>query len=95
MFNTLADRLAAIFDKLRGRGVLTEEMVETAMREIKIALLEADVALPVVKSFIATVKEQAIGQNVIKTVQPVQQVLRPLFLCWDFKALAKPPPLLN
>lgn len=76
MFNALADRLAGIFDKLRGRGVLTEEMVDTAMREIKIALLEADVALPVVKSFIATVKEQAVGQNVIKTVQPVQQVVK-------------------
>ena len=76
MFNSLADRLAGIFDKLRGRGVLTEEMVDTAMREIKIALLEADVALPVVKSFISSVKEQAIGQNIIKTVQPVQQVVK-------------------
>lgn len=76
MFNTLADRLTGIFDKLRGRGILTEEMVDTAMREIKVALLEADVALPVVKSFIKEVKEQAVGQNVIKSVQPVQQVVK-------------------
>ena len=72
MFNTLADRLAAIFDKLRGRGVLTEEMVDTAMREIKIALLEADVALPVVKSFISSVKEQVIGSAEVYEVGVVK-----------------------
>ena len=61
MFRSLADKLAGVFDKLKGRGVLTEEVVNDSMREIKIALLEADVALPVVKTFIASVKEKAVG----------------------------------
>ena len=76
MFNTLTDRLGQILNKIKGRGILTQEMVDEAMREIKIALLEADVALPVVKSFINTVKEQAVGQNIIKSVQPAQQVVK-------------------
>ncbi len=76
MFNTLTDRLGQILNKIKGRGILTQEMVDEAMREIKIALLEADVALPVVKSFIASVKEQAVGQNIIKSVQPAQQVVK-------------------
>ncbi len=76
MFNTLTDRLGQILNKIKGRGILTQEMVDEAMREIKIALLEADVALPVVKSFINDVKEQAVGQNIIKSVQPAQQVVK-------------------
>ena len=76
MFRSLADKLATVFDKLKGRGVLTEDIVNDSMREIKIALLEADVALPVVKSFIASVKEKAIGQEVVKSVSPANMVVK-------------------
>lgn len=76
MFKGLADKLAGVFDKLKGRGILTEDIVNDTMREIKIALLEADVALPVVKSFIASVKEKAVGQEVIKSVSPANMVVK-------------------
>ncbi len=76
MFKSLADKLAGVFDKLKGRGILTEDIVNDTMREIKIALLEADVALPVVKSFIASVKEKAVGQEVVKSVSPANMVVK-------------------
>lgn len=76
MFNTLADRLGKIFDKLKSRGILTADMVDESLREIKVALLEADVALSVVKTFMQSVKEKAVGQNIIKSVQPAQQVVK-------------------
>jgi len=76
MFETLSDRLGKVFDGLRGRGSLSEDDVNLAMREIRVALLEADVALPVVKDFVASVKELAIGQDVIKSVSPGQQVIK-------------------
>ena len=76
MFTGLSERLNTVFDKLTRRGVLTESMVDETMREIKIALLEADVALPVVKSFIADVREKAVGADVIKTVSPAQTVVK-------------------
>ena len=76
MFRSLADKLASVFDRLKGRGVLTESIVDDSMREIKIALLEADVALPVVKSFITSVKEKAVGQEVIKSVSPANMVVK-------------------
>ena len=76
MFTGLSERLNAVFDKLTRRGILTETAVDETMREIKIALLEADVALPVVKSFIATVKEKAVGEQIIKSVSPAQQVIK-------------------
>lgn len=76
MFDSLSDKLGGIFDKLRGKGSLSEADVDAAAREIRIALLEADVALPVVKSFIETVKDKAIGQDVIKGVNPGQQVVK-------------------
>ena len=76
MFRALADKLAGVFDKLKGRGILTEDIVNDTMREIKIALLEADVALPVVKSFIASVKEKAVGQEVVKSVSPANMVVK-------------------
>ena len=76
MFKGLSDRLAKVFDKLSGRGLLTESMVDEAMREIKIALIEADVALPVIKDFIASVKEKAVGEQIIKSIQPSQQVVK-------------------
>lgn len=76
MFDTLAEKLSGVFDRLARRGALTESDVDTAMREIRIALLEADVALPVVKDFVAKVREQAVGQAVIKSVTPSQMVVK-------------------
>ncbi len=76
MFENLSERLGSVFDKLRGRGSLNEADVDAAMREIRVALLEADVALPVAKEFIERVKAQAVGQNVIKGVNPAQQVVK-------------------
>ena len=76
MFDNLTDRLGGVFDRLRGRGALKEEDVRAAMREVRIALLEADVALPVVRDFINTVTEQAVGQTVLKSVAPGQQVVK-------------------
>jgi signal recognition particle subunit SRP54 len=76
MFDSLSDRLGGVFDKLRGRGALKEQDVRDAMREVRIALLEADVALPVVRRFIDSVTEQAIGQSVLRSVTPGQQVVK-------------------
>ena len=66
MFDNLSTRLGAVFDRLRGRGALTEEDVDEAMREVRVALLEADVALPVVKDFIGRRRERAVGEEVIR-----------------------------
>ncbi len=76
IFSSLSDNLTKIFDKLRGRGFLSEDDVNQAMREIRIALLEADVALPVVKEFINQVKEKAVGAEVIKSISPGQLVVK-------------------
>ncbi len=76
MFDALTDRLGGIFDGLTGRGALSEKDVTAALREIRVALLEADVALPVVKEFIGSIKEQAIGEDVIRSVKPGQQVIK-------------------
>ncbi|MCB2072258.1 MAG: signal recognition particle protein [Novosphingobium sp.] len=76
MFDSLSDRLGGVFDKLRGRGALKEQDVRDAMREVRIALLEADVALPVVRRFIDHVTEKAVGQSVLKSVTPGQQVVK-------------------
>ena len=61
MFDSLSDRLGTVFDRLRGRGALSEADVRGAMREVRIALLEADVALPVVREFVDAVKERFAG----------------------------------
>jgi len=76
MFDTLTDRLGAVLGKLTRRGSLTEADVTAAMREVRVALLEADVALPVVKDFIAKVSEKAVGEKVIKSVSPGQMVVK-------------------
>ncbi len=76
MFETLSSRLGGVFDKLKGKGALKEADVDTAMREIKVALLEADVALPVVKAFVERVKEMAVGEDIVKGVNPAQQVVK-------------------
>ena len=76
MFESLSDRLGSVFEKLKGKGALEEKDVNEAMREVRIALLEADVALPVAKSFISKVKERAVGQEVLRSVTPGQQVIK-------------------
>ena len=76
MFESLSERLGGVFDKLRGRGALNEADVRAAMREVRIALLEADVALPVVREFVDKVTEQAVGQSVLRSVTPGQQVVK-------------------
>src|ERR1700733_9487741 len=76
MFNILSDKLTGILGKLRGRGVLTEADIDAALREVRIALLEADVALPVVKSFTASLKEKALGKKVIESISPAQMVIK-------------------
>lgn len=76
MFDNLSGKLTGIFDRLKGRGALTESDVNDAMREVRIALLEADVALPVVKDFVAKIKERAIGHEVTRSVTPGQQVVK-------------------
>lgn len=76
MFQNLSQKLSAVIDKLTGHGSLTEADVIAAMREIRIALLEADVALPVVREFIESVKEKAIGQDVISKVSPGQMIVK-------------------
>ena len=76
MFEALSDRLGNVFDRLKGKGSLSEGDVNAAMREVRIALLEADVAVDVVKSFIEGVRERAIGQEVTKSVTPGQQVIK-------------------
>lgn len=76
MFNSLSEGLTSVFAKLRKKGLLTEDDINTAMREIRIALLEADVALPVAKRFIQGVKEKALGQEVVKSVSPGQMVTK-------------------
>lgn len=76
MFDSLSDRLGGVFDRLRGRGALTEADVRQAMREVRIALLEADVALPVARDFVDRATELAIGQNVLRSITPGQQVVK-------------------
>ena len=76
MFDTLSNRLGDVFDRLRGRGALNEADVVAAMREVRVALLEADVALDVVKSFIEKVRERSIGHEVTRSVTPGQQVIK-------------------
>ena len=76
MFETLGDRLQASLGDLRKRGKLDEEMISKATREIRLALLEADVNFKVVKDFVARVKERALGQDVMKSLTPGQQVVK-------------------
>ncbi|MFI5888839.1 signal recognition particle protein [Actinoplanes sp. NPDC051513] len=76
MFDTLSDRLSGIFTKLRGKGRLTDADIDATAREIRLALLEADVALPVVKSFVFNVKERARGAEVSQALNPAQQIIK-------------------
>ncbi len=76
MFETLSDRLSGVFDRLQRRGILSEADVDAALREVRMALLEADVALPVVKSFVRKVGRKATGQAVMRSVTPGHQVIK-------------------
>jgi len=76
MFDNLSGKFSDIFDKLRRRGALSESDVNEALREIRLALLDADVALPVVKDFVASVREQAVGAEVLRSVSPGQMVVK-------------------
>jgi signal recognition particle subunit SRP54 len=92
MFETLTGRLNQVFDQLRRRGKLTEADVDSAMREVRLALLEADVHFSVVKSFIAKVRERAVGAEVSKALNPGQQVIK--IVNEEFiEALGEPVPL--
>ncbi|MBG9803867.1 signal recognition particle protein [Brevibacillus laterosporus] len=75
-FESLASRLQGTFDKLRGRGKIDETIVNEAMREVRLALLEADVNFKVVKQFVARIKERAVGQDVLKSLTPGQMVIK-------------------
>jgi signal recognition particle subunit SRP54 len=79
VFETLGERLTGVFDRLTGRGVLSEKDVEEALREVRVALLEADVALPVVRDFVAKAKERATGEDVIRAIKPADQVVKIVF----------------
>src|ERR1700689_4491817 len=76
MFDNLSDKLQRVFKNLRGEGKLTAENMEAARREIRVALLEADVHFKVVKQFIEAVREKALGQDVLTALSPTQQVVK-------------------
>jgi len=76
MFENLTDRLEGVFKKLRGHGILTEENIEEAMREVRMALLDADVNFKVAKDFVASIAEKAVGKEVSKSLSPGQQVIK-------------------
>src|SRR5919204_4305229 len=76
MFESLSDRLQETFTKLRGKGRLSEQDVELALREVRVALLEADVSLRVVRDFIARLRARAVGSEVLESLTPAQQVVK-------------------
>ena len=76
MFESLGDRLTTVFDRLTGRGVLSPKDVDEALREVRLALLDADVALPVVRDFVAKARELATGEEVLRAVKPSEQVVK-------------------
>lgn len=76
MFESLTDKLSGVFARITSRGVLNDKDIDEAMREIRVALLEADVALPVVKDFVAWVKEEARGEKLVRSIQPGQLVVK-------------------
>ena len=76
MFKNLQDRFTAAFDKLKSKGVLSEALILKSLKEVRVALIEADVALPVVKQFIAKVRRRALGKEVSKSISPAQQIMK-------------------
>lgn len=81
MFENLSSRLGDVFERLKRRGALSEADVSEALREVRVALLEADVALPVVKDFVAAVRERAVGQDVVRSITPGQMVVKIVHDC--------------
>src|SRR5438034_9618819 len=75
MFDSLTDKLQGVFRRLGGRGTITEKDLDEALREVRLALLEADVNYKVVKDFVAGVREKAIGTHVLKSLTPGQQII--------------------
>src|SRR5262252_2852277 len=76
MFSQLADKLQDIFRDLRGHGTISESNIDAALRQVRLALLEADVDFQVAKDFIARVKEKALGEEVLRSVTPGQQIVK-------------------
>ena len=76
MFDNLTNRLGEIFSGLKKRGALSEDDVDTALRQVRVALLEADVAVPVVKDLVAAIREEAVGHKVLRSVTPGQMVVK-------------------
>ncbi len=76
MFENLSERLGGVFDRLTKQGALSDDDIKTALREVRVALLEADVSLPVARDFIKAITEKAAGQAVTKSVTPGQQVVK-------------------
>ncbi len=92
MFDGLQQRLSGILDKLKGRGALSESDVNEALREVRRALLEADVALDVVRPFIDKVRARAVGQEVIRSVTPARWSSRSSMTCWSRCSAPRPIP---
>ena len=93
-FEGLSEKLNAAFKRLRGKGRLTENDVREAMREVRLALLEADVSYKVVKEFVATVTERSVGTDVLDSLTPAQQVVKivtPFFVLLLTSSLFRPP----
>src|SRR5580658_9774634 len=76
MFDTLSDRLEGVFKRLRGQGRITEKNVDEALREVRLALLEADVNIKVVRDFVEHVKQKALGQDVLRSLSPEQHIIK-------------------
>src|ERR671923_1451485 len=76
MFESLSEKLQGVFDRLGRKGRLSEEDVDLALREVRVALLEADVSLKVVRQFVAAIKEKAVGQDVVHSLTPAQMVIK-------------------
>ena len=79
MFDSLSEKLEGIFRKLRGRGLLKEEDVDLALKEVRLALLEADVNFKVVKDFVGSIRDKAVGSGVLDSLTPGQQVVKIVF----------------
>ncbi|HEY6421511.1 MAG TPA: signal recognition particle receptor subunit alpha, partial [Candidatus Binataceae bacterium] len=76
MFDTLSDRLESVFKRLRGQGRITEKNIDEALREVRLALLEADVNIKVVRDFVEHVKQKALGQDVLRSLSPEQHIIK-------------------
>lgn len=93
MFENLSERLSGVFDRLTKQGALSEEDVKTALREVRVALLEADVSLPVAREFVKKVQSQATGQAVTKSITPVSRSSRSCMTLWLTPCVARKTPV--